>query len=119
MAGASMRFRLDNWQGIAIVISVMWALGGGFWGYELGNRWNDSAREDAASRLYQCLNDESLGPRSEICEEREREMERIRAYQWPAVALLGLGPIPVGWLVAYLVIGIVRRIRSGQSLEMK
>jgi hypothetical protein len=112
-----MRFRLNHWLGIGIAISLAWALAGGFWGYQLGNRWSESASEDAASRLYQCLNDETLGPGSEVCEQREREMQRIRPCQWPAAALLGLGPIPIGWLVAYLVIGIVRRMRSGQSPE--
>jgi hypothetical protein len=55
-----------------------------------------------------------LGAESEVCEQRERELERIRAHQWLTAALLGLGPIPVGWLLAYLVIGIVRRMRPDQ-----
>jgi hypothetical protein len=112
-----MRFRLEHWRRIGIAISVVWILGGGFWGYELGARWNESAREDAASKFYQCLNAESLGSRSEACEEREREMDRIRAYQWPTAALLGLGPIPLGWLLAYLAVGIVRRSRTGHSRQ--
>ncbi len=110
-----MRFRLNHWLGIGVAISLVWALGGGLWGYQLGNRWTESAREDAASRLYQCLNNETLGSGSEVCEQREREMARIRSYQWPTAALLGLGPIPIGWLAAYLTIGIVRRIRPDQQ----
>jgi hypothetical protein len=109
-----MQFRPNRWQAIGIAISVVWALAGGFWGYELGNRWSESASEDAVSRLYQCLNNEMLGAESEVCEQRERELERIRAHQWLTAALLGLGPIPVGWLLAYLVIGIVRRMRPDQ-----
>ena len=106
-----MRFRLNRGQAIGIAVSVVWALGGGLWGYQLGNRWGESAQEDAASRLYQCLNNETLGPGSEVCEQRERELDRIRAHQWLTAALLGLGPIPIGWVATYLVIGIVRRMR--------
>ena len=106
-----MQFRLNRWQAIGIAISLVWALAGGFWGYQLGNRWSESAGEDAISRLYQCLNNETSGPGSEVCEQRERELDRIRAHQWLTAALLGLGPIPIGWVAAYLVIGIVRRMR--------
>jgi len=110
-----MQFRLNRRQAIGIAISLVWALAGGFWGYQLGNRWSESAGEDAISRLYQCLNNETSGPGSEVCEQREREMQRIRSYQWPAAALLGLGPIPIGWLAAYRVVGIVRRMRPDQQ----
>jgi hypothetical protein len=106
-----MRFHLRSWLVLGIALSMAWALAGGAWGYQLGNRWNESAREDAVSRFYQCLNDETLGAGSEVCQEREREIERIRSYQWPTAALVGLGPIPIGWLAAYLVIWIVRRKR--------
>ncbi len=106
---------LKGWQRIGLVISIVWALGGGYWGYELGNRWNESAREDASSRLYQCLNDENLGPSSEICDQREREIDRIRAYRWPTAALVGLGPIPVAWAIAYFAAAVVRRRRQPLS----
>jgi hypothetical protein len=106
---------LNGWTRIGLVISIAWALGAGYWGYELGNRWNESAREDASSRLYQCLNDENLGPSSEICEQREREMDRIRAYQWPVAALVGLGPIPIAWAAAYFATVVTRRRRQPAS----
>jgi len=98
-------------QRIGVVISVLWALGGGYWGYALGNQWSETAREDASSRLYECLNDENLGPNSEICEQREREIDRIGNYRWAAAALLGLGPIPIAWAIAYLAIAMMRRTR--------
>jgi len=103
---------LDRWWRIGLVISVLWALGGGYWGYVLGNRWSESAREDAASRLYQCLNDENLGANSEACEQREKEVDRIGNYRWPAAALVGLGPIPIAWALAYLALAMLRRTRQ-------
>lgn len=106
-----MQLPLRGWLAIAIALSIAWALAGGVWGYRLGDRWNESAREDAVSRFYQCLNDETLGAGSDVCQEREREIERIRAYQWPAAALVGLAPLPIAWLAAYLAIGIARRKR--------
>ena len=106
-----MQLPLRIWLAIAIALSIAWALAGGVWGYRLGERWNESAREDAVSRFYQCLNDETLGAGSEVCQEREREIERIRAYQWPAAALLGLAPLPIAWLGAYLAISMARRKR--------
>ena len=103
---------LNGGQRIWLAISIVWVLAGGYWGYELGNRWNESAREEASSRLYQCLKDEDLGPNSEICEQREREVDRIRAYQWPAAVLVGLGPIPIAWAAAYFATAVVRRRRQ-------
>src|SRR5260370_9330584 len=110
-----MQLRLNSWQAIGIGMSLVWALAGGFWGYQLGNRWSESASEDAASRLYQCLITETSGPGSEVCEQRERDMQRIRSYQWPAAALLGLGPIPLGWFVAYFLIGAIQRLPPDQA----
>jgi hypothetical protein len=100
---------LERWQRIGLVVSLVWALGAGYWGYELGNQWSESAREDAASGFYQCLKDENLGPNSEICEQRERELDRIGDYRWPGAALLGLGPIFLGWVLAYLARAAVGR----------
>src|SRR5260370_34753869 len=113
--GAEMQFRLNRWQAIGIAISLVWALAGGFWGYQLGNRWSESAGEDAISRLYQCLNNETSGPGSAVCEQRERAMQRSRSCQWPAAALLALGPIPIGWFRPYLLIRLRRRMRPGQQ----
>jgi hypothetical protein len=83
-------------------------LGGGYLGYALGDQWAESAREDASSRFYQCLNNENFGSGSEECERREREINRIRPHHWQSAALVGLGPIPIAWLVAYVLAAIMR-----------
>ena len=107
-----MHFRLNAWQRTGLAVSLLWLLGGAYLGYALGDQWGESAREDASSRLYQCLNNENFGSGSEECEQREREMNRIRPHHWQSAALVGLGPIPVAWLGAYGMAAIVRRIRQ-------
>src|SRR5258708_2993004 len=106
-----MHLSLNAWQRTGLVISLLWALGAGYLGYRVGDQWGESAREDASSRLYQCLNNENFGSGSEECERREREVNRIRPHHWQSAALVGLGPIPIAWLGAYGLAAIVRRIK--------
>jgi hypothetical protein len=104
-----------GWRRIGLAASIVWASGGAYWGYGLGARWSESASEDAVSRLYQCLNDENRGAGSELCEQREREIDRVRSYRWSGAALVGLGPVAVAWGAAYLAAAALRRRKKPPS----
>jgi hypothetical protein len=107
------KMRLNGWQRIGIIASVAWAVIGGWWGHaeHLENAWrSQSLTYSTCSQDKARLQEPDLG---ECSQKGTAAFERARGGHWISAAVLGLLPIPLGWLVAYGFIGLVRWIEVG------
>jgi len=106
---------MDGWVRIGIVLSVIWAFVGGFWG-------NKRAINDAATltnaQVETCLSANQARPRpknGEIwtpCWEHfgKNYQHNVEGHWWFAT-MVGLLPIPIAWLSVYMLIGLRRWTR--------
>ena len=98
-----MRGRLKGWQRTGIVLSVLWAIFGGWW----GNAHIVSPMKDEMNR---CL---VLHPaNSDEVNCRKLYVPRVVESKYITLAI-ALIPIPVAWLLVYIVVGAARWIRRG------
>ncbi len=104
---------INGWQRLGIVVSVLWIIGAA-----LFQRTSDVDRaQDFMNETYQtCIdlkkqhNDFNFGP---CMDEAEKNYAIFVKDSWGNVAFTALAPIPIGWLLAYTVIGIFRWVRRG------
>jgi hypothetical protein len=101
--------RLNGWQRIGIVLSVLWFLGGAFWGNEIAIRDGGSW---PTLQLKWCLSRPNADY-SECNATFEKDYEKGIAGHWSAGLLVGLVPIPIAWLLVWAVVAIVRWVRRG------
>jgi hypothetical protein len=100
--------RLNGWQRIGIVVSVLWVIGGGIWGNEVG-----ISEGDWAVRAYKrCLETKSNDwPQ---CDRKfEKEYPEAIKYHWANAAIFAFAPIPIGWLAVWGCVALVRWVRRG------
>jgi hypothetical protein len=100
---------LNGWQRIGIVLSVVWAIGGGLWGNSVAIR---DGSAPAIMRYESCISVPNYD--SDGCSQAlDKDYAAGVAGHWYAAAAVGLVPIPIAWLLAYALIGLVRWIRRG------
>ena len=100
--------RLNGWQRIGIVVSVLWAIGGGLWGNNIGIHEGDYATH----ALGRCLDEP--GSDWKACEDVfNKDWPEAIKYHWYYAAFVGLVPIPIVWLMAYGILMLIRWIRKG------
>src|SRR5215467_12008855 len=108
-----LKMRLNGWQRIGIVASVIWAIAAPIY-------FDNVAENDARERFYMhydlCRNNPSNS--SDRCaEEADRWRNTVQRYRLftdtANVAAVSLVPIPLGWLFAYILISLGRWIRAG------
>ncbi len=103
-----MKFRLNGWQRIGVVVSIAWALGGGYWGNEIGIHQGDYV----VNAYSTCL--ETSGGDDAPCEKTfYRDYPTAVQHHWEYAAIAGLAPIAPVWLLVYGVIGLCRWIVRG------
>jgi hypothetical protein len=117
--------RLNGWQRIGIVGSVIWVLIGGF----LGNKAAlDYAGETTKHQLDACvsgnrtqlhLNSDANAPYGQIwtpCwnQFNANYMKNAEGHWWGAL-IVGLVPIPFAWLIGWCFVALLRWIRAGFS----
>jgi hypothetical protein len=117
---------LNGWQRIGIVASVLWAIGGGFWGnnirihegdwvwqeYQFCIEHADAKAENSASSLQAASED--VAKKLDACDKaRDKSWPAAISYHWVYGAFFGLVPILLGWLTAYGIIALLRWIRAG------
>jgi hypothetical protein len=95
-------FRLNGWRRIGIVFSVLWAIVFGLWGAE-----NIVANE---GELERCLVLQPANSDEVNCRQLYAPQIIKTKYITLAVALT---PIPIAWLLIYIVIRTIRWIRRG------
>jgi hypothetical protein len=120
LPGAKRGRRLSGWQRIGIILSCVWVLGAGFY-----QRNADIRAADEFSHLS-----------FNICTEREHIRQQrdpnysgncvedaVTDYQiwlegsWGNVAFAAFVPIPVAWMLAYLVLAIARWVSAGFGIK--
>jgi hypothetical protein len=100
-------FRLNGWQRIGIVLSIVWTLCVSMWFFQHVPGANDPG---IASVYLQCIS--APNANRGVCKARaewfsEEARSEFRAgWSWAALA-----PIVVAWLLVYVVVWVVRWIR--------
>ena len=97
--------RLHGWARIGIVLSIVWAIMGGIWALNLlfGPVYQNYAT---------CQTLISASP-SDCQQLFQTQLADARGRRLTAVAIVGLGPIPVAWMLVYGLVALVRWIRRG------
>lgn len=109
--------RLNGWQRIGVILSVLWALGAAWY-----QRDSDIHRAEGAFHVaYQICHDiqdgatlrgKELNP-EKCTAEGERSWALALEGTWAGVAFVSMAPIPAGWIGAYLLRAIWRWVRTG------
>jgi hypothetical protein len=110
--------RLNGWQRIEVVVAVVWVIGGGLWGNEVG-----LSQGDWVPYTYQrCLSERSVQPDGTVPRDTDRGPCTARFKRdWPeaiknhsnyAMAFAFL-PLPIGWLVFWGLAGLTRWLGAG------
>jgi hypothetical protein len=101
---------VGTWIRLGIAASLIWAMGSG---YAL-TQANRRAYFDTSSK--DCLALQKAPPPGFnlwTCSEENRGLwHEARAHAWDGVPLRALGPVALGWLVAYACLGLARRMRG-------
>ena len=125
--------RLGGWQRFGIVLSVVWALGAAYSWLSFQTQEADDAAafasrvcnklaDEAAQRNWVWQHDPNYPNHNEALEDAdiskcsEETLETYAIYQqhkWGNSALAALVPLPFAWLLAYIVIVVVRWIKRG------
>jgi hypothetical protein len=119
--GAGMSERLNGWQRVGIVLSVVWVIGAAIHEKDELNRQYEAAYDAAWRPVYdQCSEAQKRDPQTARGMDCLREAQRIAWATTPKVsgwsmALAALVPIPIAWLLVYALIALVRWIRRGFS----
>jgi hypothetical protein len=103
--------RLNGWQRIGIVASVIWAVGAPIY-------MDNTAERDAYHRWFSaydlCRDVPTNEP--EVCVQRvSKAHDNVPRYHFTSAngAFVALAPIPLGWLLAYALVYLMRWIRAG------
>ena len=113
--------KLNMWQRLGIVLSVLWIVGGAIW-----QRTSDTNRaEEMAQVSYlPCSERASQLPLGADTAANEKCMSKaIKDWNlwlegsWENVASFALGPVILGWLIAYLVLWVARWVLGGRKIS--
>lgn len=99
-------FRLNGWQRIGIVLSVVWLIVGSYWSQHLLFNPIYSAHTN-------CLNHPAIKDAAVCYQMFEEQLANAVEQRLAMVALVGLAPIPIAWLLVWGLVALVRWIRRG------
>lgn len=118
-----MHIRLNGWQRIGIILSVIWAIGGGIWGNTMAL---DEAGKLTSLQLDSCVATNRARLRLKPGESEPYDKVWTPCWElhaknfmhhadghWYAAAGVGLVPIPIAWLIVYGLVVLGRWIRRG------
>ena len=97
--------RLHGWARIGIVLSMVWAIMGSIWTLNL-------LFETVYQNYATCQTLISASP-SDCQQLFQTQLAEARERRITAVTIVGLGPIPVAWMLVYGLVALVRWIRRG------
>jgi hypothetical protein len=101
--------KLNGWQRIGVVLSVLWMVGASL--YVQTDR-TDRAYKFANSMMSLCLDMVSPSPKDCTSDYSHNVKIALNPF-WPDAVILAIVPIPITWLLVYIIIGIVRWVRAG------
>jgi|RhiMethySRZTD1v2_1073278.scaffolds.fasta_scaffold473397_1 hypothetical protein len=103
------RFRLSGWQRIGIVLSVLWAIGVLLYGWQ---EWSGlSSSNDKL--FYDCLFAPHTDSSEAICKQKAAALRNASMRVSRENLAARLVPIPIVWLLVYIVVWTARWIRRG------
>ena len=98
---------LNGYQRIGILLSIIWMVAG----YNLQNRSNyKDAYSFSESQYNQCV---AFKYSEQSCYDRKENDFKLIMENVPNPLETAIIPIPIGWIVIYLIIGIYKWIRAG------
>jgi hypothetical protein len=103
--------RLNGWQRIGIVASVIWAIGAPIY-------LDDAAQQGATEafiRYYDTCRDVPSNDPNQCFQRAGRAYDAVTRYRLLSAngAVAALVPVGLGWLLAYALVYLVRWIRGG------
>jgi hypothetical protein len=102
--------RLNGWQRIGLVLSVLWALGAGI---HERNKQANAANELFQSQYRMCL--EQADPVKNCNDTVSLQAAMDATAYWPNVAFYAFGPVIAGWFVVLITIRTFRWVSDGFS----
>ena len=101
--------KLNGWQRIGVVASVLWAIGGSI--YERNAQVNDAAK------YYELAVKNCFGELIRTCLDTTKETYKsllfFDAVKVADIVLVAIGPVISGWILVYLTVKIVRWVKAG------
>jgi hypothetical protein len=117
------QMQLNGWQRIGVVLSVLWAISGAFWGYNIGYHEGGDAKQEheecratvnarLAGTARVTMNDwaKDIGRCDSVFRKQNEDATQTGSLY---AALLALLPIPFAWIAVYKSIALLRWIREG------
>lgn len=102
--------RLNVWQRLGAVASVLWFIGGGFW-----QRSHDTKiAADGLTSVYHLCAEASPSADVEKCMDQARAFYTATLPGWDNTAVTAIVPILLGWLLAYIVVWTTRWVLAGR-----
>ncbi len=101
--------RLNGWQRIGLVLSVLWALGAAI---HERNKQVDAAHELFQSQYRMCLEQADA---AKNCDNVSLQVAMDATAYWPDVAFYAFGPVMAGWLVVLITLRTFRWVSVGFS----
>jgi ketosteroid isomerase-like protein len=102
------RFRLRRWQRIGVVLSLVWIVIGGSWGWR-------HAYDKADAEFRVCLTAAKTVPAVKAC--RDTRFKAIAVPRGVSAAIVALAPLTVVWLIIYGLVWLGRRMKRTFSSE--
>ena len=100
--------QLSGWQRIGVVISILWIIGGGLLGNNIGIHEGDYVVQE----LQIC--EEAHNADLKMCYQKfDKDWPAAISNHWIDAVFFGLVPIPLGWLTVYGIVALLRWIRAG------
>lgn len=105
--------KLNRWQRIGVVLSVVWALGAAYYErnsqIEIGQKWMELTSQN-------CHGSNALAkdiPKKDCSKEWDKNFQKHMIPRWENIAVVSLTPIPIGWGIVFLFIRIYRWVKAG------
>jgi hypothetical protein len=117
--GASAMKALNGWQRIGIVLSVLWAIVGFFWGNSIAI---DALGSSVSASYRRCLEQRSIQPDGTVPKDTDwkpceiafnRDWGPAVNDHWSYAAASAFIPILIAWLVVYFFVALGRWIAAG------
>jgi hypothetical protein len=107
--------KLNMWQRLGIVASVLWIIGGGFW-----QRTADVHRASEFSEMNYTFCTEMISKHGDYnfkscSEDAGREFKLALVGSWGNVAIFAFGPVLLAWLLAWVSVRVGRWVLAGRK----
>ena len=102
--------KLNRWQRIGIVISILWALAAA---YHLRSTEMETGRHFLDLHYQACIEIERST--IEVCTaEMHKSFDIWMKPNWGNISFIALAPIMLGWILVFIIIRIYRWIKAGE-----